>query len=427
MPLDAIERLLKERMGLHSSTVGSSTIQHAVEQRMRDCAITEIADYGQVLSHSDTELDALIDTVIIPETWFFRDINPFHALTQWLQDSWLPHHVDSTLRILSVPCSSGEEAYTLAMCLADAGISPRNAQIDAIDISRTNIDKANKGEYGRNSFRGNQLEYRDRHFQFCNGRYRINDNNREYVCFEQANLLDNSFTHNRASYHVIFCRNLLIYFDRQTQDAAIDCLQTLLTRDGLLFLGHSETSLLLNRDFTALHNQRCFGFYHNRARAPHTEPGQTDRGHQQVHRRQAASTETQVPLPFTDISPGPDDTPTTEQGKHSELHNDLLQRAFRLADEGHLGEAAEYCENLLAGQAHQADAYYLLGLIRESTGSLPEAEQLLRKAVYLDPVHHEALVHLGIVCEQRGDTGNARRFRERAKRTAPGQATRVVK
>jgi len=420
VPLCAIEQLLKERMGLHSSTVGISTIQHAVEQRMRDCGMTEIADYGQVLAHSDTELDALIDTVIIPETWFFRDFNPFNAFRQWLQEIWLPHQANNTLRILCVPCSSGEEAYTLAMCLADTGISPHHAQIDAIDISHTNIDKAMKGEYGRNSFRGSQLEFRDTHFKACDGHYKIDDNNRKYINFVQANLLDSSFTQNRAPYHVIFCRNLLIYFDRTTQDNAIDCLQTLLTRDGLLFLGHSETALLLNRDFTPLQSQRCFGFTRGRAPVPPTESPQANHGFTQARQRHVVPTEAPTPLPFSDFSSSPADTPVSESNEH---HDDLLRLAFQLADEGHLGEAAEHCESLLAEQVQQADAYYLLGLIRESTGNLSEAEQLLRKAVYLDPVHHEALVHLGMICEQLGDAGSAGRFRERAERASPRQAT----
>ncbi len=418
MPLGAIEKILKERMGLHSSTVGSGTILHAVEQRMRDCAMTDIADYGHILLHSETELDALIDTVIIPETWFFRDANPFDALSQWLRKEWLTRHRDETLRILSVPCSSGEEAYTLAMCLSDTGISSRHAHIDAIDISHVNIDKAHKGEYGRNSFRGNNLAYRDKHFSAIDARYRVNNNIREYVSFEQANMLDKSFTTGRSPYQVIFCRNLLIYFDRETQDRAIERLQTLLTRDGLLFLGHSETGLLLNRDFTPLDNPRCFGFRRGKDAAGNKVTAQSPPGRRKIpqNHQPVTSAEKPVPLPFSDVLPV---KPVTAVEKQSDPHGDLLQQAFRLADEGHLGEAAEHCENLLAEKAHQADAYFLLGLIRESAGNLNEAEQLLRKSIYLDPSHHEALVHLGIVCEQLGDSSSASRFRERAERTAP--------
>ncbi len=424
MALGSIETLLKNRMGMHSSTVGSNTILHAVEQRMRDCEITDIADYHRVLLHSGTEMDALIDTVIIPETWFFRDINPFDAFNTWLKEEWLLQHANEVLRILSVPCSSGEEAYTLAMCLADTGIASCHAHIDAIDISSVNINKANQGEYGNNSFRGNRLEYRDRHFRNHNARYRVNDNIREYVNFEQSNMLDNSFRNGRSPYHVIFCRNLLIYFDRATQDAAIDRLSSLLTDDGLLFLGHSETGLLINREFEPLPEQRCFGFRRGRdnPREKNVEtPGKLRR---RSSRSQDSAGEKPAVMPFSDVV---SDMPAPNTGECEKPADNLLKEAFRLADEGHLDEAAEQCESLLTDQAHQADAYFLLGLIRESAGNLPEAEKLLRKTIYLDPTHHEALVHLGVVCEQLGDSAGAQRFRERAGRTAPQQLTGVRK
>ncbi|VAW75781.1 Chemotaxis protein methyltransferase CheR [hydrothermal vent metagenome] len=424
MSLGNIETLLKTRMGLHSSTVGSSTILHAVEQRMRDCEITDISDYERVLLHSGTEMDALIDTVIIPETWFFRDINPFDAFNKWLKEEWMVQHPGDTLRILSVPCSSGEEAYTLAMCLADSDLASSRARIDAIDISSINIDKAHKGEYGKNSFRGNRLEYRDKHFQENNARFRVNDNIREYVNFEQANMLGSNFSSGRPLYHVIFCRNLLIYFDRATQDTAIDRLSSLLNDDGVLFLGHSETGLLLNREFTPLPSQRCFGFRYGKDDSQDEEHLAADRMRRQPPRSQSAAKRNTMPLPFSDIVFAEPGTSTDETG---EPDGDLLKQAFRLADEGHLGEAAEQCEGLLSEQTHQADAYFLLGLIRESAGNLTEAEQLLRKAVYLDPAHHEALVHLGIVCEQLGDNANASRFRERAERTASKHLTEAIR
>ena len=103
MPLAAIELLLQQRMGLHSATVGSVTVRQAVEQRMRSCDIHETGDYLKVLQHSATELDALIDTVVIPETWFYRDRNPFSAFSTWVTDEWSPRKPGHTLRVLSVP------------------------------------------------------------------------------------------------------------------------------------------------------------------------------------------------------------------------------------------------------------------------------------------------------------------------------------
>jgi chemotaxis protein methyltransferase WspC len=413
MPLQSIAQLLQARMGLHSSTVGSSTIAKAVEQRMRLCGIEAVEDYRSVIHHSDTELNALIDTVVIPETWFFRDPNAFSALRHWISTQWMPSRGAGALRVLSIPCSSGEEPYTLAMCLSDCGLGPTEAHIDAIDISSINLEKARRAEYSDNSFRGHDLTFRDRYFHRQGLHYVLTDAIRQWVSFERGNLLDASFAAARAPYHVIFCRNLLIYFNRATQHAAIDRLEQLLTERGLLFLGHSETSLLQKRGFAPLGYERCFGFRREGAfepdaplDAPRSRRARTRRPPSVVAAPKPPRPLFQTALPSVKA---PDQTAPPDK-RH------VLQRAFELADQGHMDEAAECCESLLTAKAYQADAHYLLGLIREAAGNTQEAEEMFRKAVYLQPDHYEALVHLSVICEKAGDRPAARRLRERAAR-----------
>jgi chemotaxis protein methyltransferase WspC len=415
MPLTAIEQILKQRMGLHSATVGSATVLQAVERRMRDCNMDSIDDYLQVLRHSTTEMDALIDDVIIPETWFYRDRNPFDAFSAWIRDEWLSHNALNRLRVLSVPCSSGEEPYTLAMCLADLGVPATAAQIDAVDISRSNIDKAIGASYGNNSFRGSDLGFRERHFVQEKRSYRLKDEIRTRVSFARANLLDAAFLHGRDPYDVIFCRNLLIYFDRPTQNLVIDRLERLLGRNGIMFLGHSETSLLLERGFTPLPYPRCFGFARTRASNEDVAATAVTRPAHRLTKQRASAPARRTPArPFLTSADSAVSVPEPEP-----LSDDtLLAEAFRLADQGHLDEAAEHCENLLQRHSHQADAHYLLGLIREAAGNVREAETMLRKAIYLAPDHYEALTHLGVICRHKGDAAGARRFQERAARAA---------
>ncbi|HHJ15015.1 MAG TPA: hypothetical protein ENJ79_11705 [Gammaproteobacteria bacterium] len=420
MPLTGIENLLKQHIGLHSETVGSGTVRQAVEQRMRACGIGDMQDYARVLALSDTELDALIDAVVIPETWFYRDRHPFDALCAWLREEWLPRHAATPLRMLSVPCSTGEEAYTLAMCLADAGLPPALARVDAVDISPANLDKARRGAYGRNAFRGNKLDFRDRHFTEQDGRYRINDALRHYVHFRRANLLAPDFGQDQAPWHVVFCRNLLIYFDRDTQERAIDRLQSLLVPQGLLFLGHSETGLLLDRPFQPLRRQRCFGFRLGDPEAP-----EKPQGRRQPPRQAPPGTKTaqnppgleEVTRPFANV-PVQNTTPVTAPLPAEQPMEGELTRARRLADAGRLEDAARLCRHILDACPSVAEAWYLLGAVRNAAGHAREAEQLLRKAVYLDPLHQPALVLLGVLCEQRGDRTGARRFRARAARAA---------
>jgi chemotaxis protein methyltransferase WspC len=409
-----IEKLLKDKIGLHSSTIGSSTVISAVQQRMRKCRIDDMQVYLEVVRNSATELDALIDTVVIPETWFYRDRNVFFALSAWLKLEWLPRHAADTLRILSVPCSSGEEPYTLAMCLADCGIDPAAAHIDAVDVSRVNLERAAKGEYSINSFRGSDLAYRDHYFSRRGEHYHLDESIRRRVRFRHGNILDTSFAAEPEPYHVIFCRNLLIYFDRPTQQLTIDRLDKLLAPDGLLFLGHSETSLLLERPYAPLDHSRCFGFRRERRDAGAARPAKAERPRRTVRAATRKPAATVTALPFRDVERR---QPVPQQSlPERNAPCELLTRAMELANQGHLDEAAQCCEELLNRRQHQADAYYILGLVRQSAGNSGDAEQLFRKTIYLQPDHIEALAHLSVILEQQGDTHNAARFRERARR-----------
>lgn len=421
MPLAEIEQLLQNEIGLHSSTVGSDTVRHAVETRMRACAICRVEDYRDVIRHSRTELDQLIDTVVIPETWFFRDHNPFTAFSEWLHESWLSGKSSAPLRILSVPCSTGEEPYTLAMCLADCDIASSRAHIDAIDISSVNLATAEKAEYGINSFRSNDLSFRDRYFDVIGQRYRLRDDIRARVRFTRANILDGGFLAGCEPYHVIFCRNLLIYFDRATQHRAIDNLCTLLAESGLLFLGHSETSLLKDRPFVAMPFPRSFGFVH-RQPSGHTDAVPEIKRPRRPACQSAPACQKRKPaMPFAGFRPD-----AQPEDNAAAADSNPLQTAFRLADEGHLNEAALQCEALLEQDSCQPWPYYLLGLVREATGNTSDAERLFRKAVYLAPDHYEALTHLSVICERKGDKQNAQRFRDRAQRIQAGAPLRRI-
>jgi chemotaxis protein methyltransferase WspC len=409
-------------MGLHSSTVGSSTIARAVEQRMRICGIETIDDYRDYIAYSDTELDALIDAVVIPETWFFRDPNAFHAFSEWVRNNWIPKRSGhSVLRILSVPCSSGEEPYTLAMCLAECGIGANEAQIDAIDISNTSLQKAHQAQYSDNSFRGDNLRYRDQYFEFRTPYYHLHREVRQRVNFQRGNILDSALSGNNSTYHVIFCRNLLIYFDRPTQYRAIDQLETLLTESGLLFLGHSETSLLQKRCFSPLPFERCFGFQRRLPSAPPPEPAARRRLAGAAAGGTPSKTRKTKPSAFSAAPPAAERNSAGHLGPDPEQ---LLLQAFQLADQGHMKEAEARCEALLREKAHQADAHYLLGIIREAAGNTRDAELMFRKAVYLQPDHYEALVHLSVICKKTGDPKTAQRFFERATRAQARQRPR---
>ncbi|MCT1146033.1 chemotaxis protein CheR, partial [Pseudomonas aeruginosa] len=161
---DRFERLLKSRIGLDASSVGSAVIERAVRQRMSGLALHDEDEYWMRLNGSPGEVQALIEAVVVPETWFFRYPESFTTLARLAFERLPSLGGGRALRILSLPCSTGEEPYSIVMALLDAGLSEYLFEVDALDVSARVIERASLGVYGRNSFRGDELGFRDRHF-----------------------------------------------------------------------------------------------------------------------------------------------------------------------------------------------------------------------------------------------------------------------
>jgi chemotaxis protein methyltransferase WspC len=415
----AIEVLLRERIGLNAASIGSSSILRAIQQRMTKSGIHDITEYYRKLTGSAEEFTALIETVTIPETWFFRTHQSFTALEGVAKNEWLPAHTSDVLHILSVPCSTGEEPYSIAMTLLDCGFQPAQFIIDAVDINARNLTAAREALYTRNSFRNQDLSFRDRHFRKSGNAYQLVDRVRHTVNFINANLLDASFMPGDCHYDIIFCRNLLIYFDRPTQDRAISVLDRLLAQSGVLFLGHAEGSLALNRWFSSTRYPMAFAFHRNsderrmRERRAENDTAEPAKPQRRAPPNRRATATVPPPRAFADMpSPGLPAAAAAPVPKS----NNTLDDAFHCADQGHLVEAAALCESHLQDNGPSAQAYYLLGLVRDAAGNKTQAEEYLRKALYLDPNHYEALVQLAVLAEQQSDLQAAQKFRQRAQR-----------
>src|SRR6185503_14624441 len=118
----------------------------AVQERVTACRLTDRDRYWDLVRGSSTELQELIEAVVVPETWFFRDADALTALVRIVRDACVVSE-RSLVRIMSLPCATGEEPYSMAMALLDAGIPPHRFQIDAVDISERALDEARLGVY----------------------------------------------------------------------------------------------------------------------------------------------------------------------------------------------------------------------------------------------------------------------------------------
>ncbi|ROO05046.1 chemotaxis protein CheR [Pseudomonas fluorescens] len=403
---------LKERIGLDVTSVGPAIIERAVRQRTTLSQAAHADEYWLLLQGSREEQQALIEAVIVPETWFFRYPESFATLGKLARKRLGELNNMRALRILSLPCSTGEEPYSIAMALLDAGLKPHQFKVDGMDVSPLSVEKARRALYGKNSFRGQDLDFRDRHFTAEQEGHRVNDDVREQVRLQVGNVLDPTLLASEPAFDFVFCRNLLIYFDQPTQKLVFEVLKRLTHFDGVLFIGPAEGSLLGRLGMRSIGIPQSFAF--SRHSDPHPEPLPTPKPivlpiSQPLRSTPPAPVRTRpfaavTPLPIASKSANPDAAT-------------LLANIAALANEGKSAEARAACEQYLRSHEPVAQVFYWLGLLSDVAGLTLEAQGFYRKALYLEPQHPEALMHLAALLQAQGDTAGARRLQERAARS----------
>ncbi|UUZ55453.1 hypothetical protein LP419_06995 [Massilia sp. H-1] len=202
--------LLQRETGLDLS---STVVERAVAERVAALGLDDAARYPSLLT--GTELQALAELVVVPESWMFRDPEAFGAAARFVQER-LAAAPRRTVRILSIPCSHGEEPYSMAMALKDAQVPGASFLIDAVDLSHVALARARLGRYTKNAFRGGDQSFRERHFTQDGSEFQIDQALRAQVNFSQGNLLTIDAAASTGRYDIVFCRNLLIYFDEAT-------------------------------------------------------------------------------------------------------------------------------------------------------------------------------------------------------------------
>ncbi|MBH3414619.1 CheR family methyltransferase [Pseudomonas putida] len=403
-------RFLQERIGLDVESVGVPMVERALRQRCVALNAADLHDYWVRLQQSPDEQLALIEAVIVPETWFFRYPDSFTALVGLAQKRLAELAGERPLRLLSLPCSTGEEPYSLAMALLDAGMSPADFRIDGIDISPISVAKGIQGVYGRNSFRGTELGFRERHFREDGDGHKLNERVLQQVNLEVGNVLDPALAGRYGQYDFVFCRNLLIYFDVPTQQRVFEVLKRLAQPQGVLFIGPAEGSLLARLGMRPLGIAQSFAYVRQPAVVP-AAPAQPARP-------LPAAAAPSRPRPMTVPSARPLRVvpPAAQAAEPRERESELLANIARQANAGDSAQARASCQRYLHLFAPKAQVYYWLGLLSDTEGDAQQALSLYRKALYLEPQHPEALLHLATLLAAQGDEAGARRLQERAAR-----------
>lgn len=421
MVLSKIATLLSQTIGLDPDTIGSNRIARAAENRRVGSKLPDLESYWARLQTSASELEELIELLIVPETWFFRDGKPFDYLKTYVTSEWLlkPRR---TLQLLSVPSSTGEEPYSMAIALLEAGLLPLQFAIDAIDISHRSLAKAKRGVYTKNSFRGDAWTERERYFQQTAEGYELCQPVRKLVHFQQGNVMT-SLALTQKQYDIIFCRNLLIYLQSETSSQVLEALDRLLIPGGLLFVGASETGKIVADQYASVRQPFTFAYRKSEPSLPQLEPLNITQLRQVSSQPVTPRTLAKQSLGAKNYSAS--DSQQIKESDPSASSNDLspeptlsldLETVRKLADDGRSTEAITLCKSYLVDHPTSAAAYTLLGELYQADQQNAQAERCFQRAIYLEPTSYEALVHLALLKEHQGDIAGAKIIQQRIQR-----------
>jgi chemotaxis protein methyltransferase WspC len=412
-------RLLEERIGLDAASIGHDEVGRAVRRRTETLAGRHgpgaspwsLRDYYRHLLDDPEEWDEFVEHVLVPETWFFREPTAFELLTRIVPERL---RTAPRCRVLSVPCATGEEPYSMAMALRDAGVVDR-VTIDASDISQRVLKAAAGAVYGSRAVRYVGSERLAKHFIREADGHRLADDIKDLVSFKRGNLVDEQVLATRRHYDVIFCRNVLIYLTPAARQRVLATLSAALADDGWLVTGHAEVSGVVAPRFVSARVPRTFAYRKAPADAAASDgagrhaggalPRSLDTpkasGPQALPAVRGPGARAIPAAPVTPPGAGPPRAPS-------------LREIERVADAGDLGRAAALCRAYLAGSPGSSQGYYLLGVVESARGQRDAADAALRRAIYLDPGHVAALQHLANERRRHGDEREAAQLSRRA-------------
>lgn len=403
---------LAETLGLDVDSIGAARVLEYME-RMRSASGGTWADLLARLATSEEERQRLYEALTVPETWFLRGRPALHYLTEYACVRWIPAHSQGMLRILSIPCSTGEEPYSVLMLLSHAGFPMDRVELDAVDISGKALMQAQAGTYGSYSFRGVEADWVTRCFVKSEGMFHIHEPYRERIHFIQDNAVSPEFLRNHEPYDVILCRNLLIYLVAGAREILLRHLKRLLHSQGMLFVGHSEVSFFNQQGWQSVEAPHAFAFCHPAPRTPLRQKTPSP-----TLKKPSKNSAVKRVFPQT-ISKKNDVaiiTHVARNQKQTGSENTSLDTIQRLADAGNVEEALCLCEHYLGRNPLNADACCLAGLLENARNNDGEAIRYLEKALYLNPHHKEALYHLVLLYQSAGNEKKAVQYRRRLQR-----------
>ncbi|MEY4566861.1 MAG: hypothetical protein RLY14_1831 [Planctomycetota bacterium] len=438
MSFDALRQVLEQLYGWSHESLSDTMLRNAIAERSQALNQGKIdnekAFIAQIIANPQ-QLQSLSEALAVHETWFFRGVEQLQNAAEHLQKIYWQQKSEEQfrpLRALSAPCSTGEEAYSLAILLSMRGMTRADVVVEGIDLSSQAIHHAQLAIYGQNSFRENGWNQPSQlnGIALSGNKWEVTAEIRRMVEFRVGNLLEKTIPDQR--YECIFCRNLLIYVTPQKRTEILQQLSKLLTPTGRLYLSAVESSAAKEADLVPLepYHLQVFG------RADVTSaterkivlPNKALRKPVLARTMAATQTKSQLSLanPTSESNPLANRLPAGSQRQSKplssaqslsssglEMVQQTLLKAESAADAGKLEDAERLLATLDRSTQLSAAALFLSGLIAQAKGRFEEALHAWERAVYLDPTHGPSLQRLWLAASSRGDSRLAEQYRRR--------------
>lgn len=261
-----IRDLICQKSGLYFQPSKRQYFLRRLRRRMELYGCHRLSEYYTILESDGRELSELLNLLTTTETYFFRNRQQLKSF----QEEVLPVFIQkkresgvSHIYLWSAGCASGEEPYTLAMILLDTlpDIDHWRISMVGTDINTQVLEQARKGIYTARSLRDTPQQYITKYFTKESDHYRICDRVKQMVTFRPGNLVDKQGSSLIQNIDCIFCRNVLIYFNVESCRAVVNMFYENLTRNGYLFLGHSESLYRITTIFKLVKLQHSLVYY----------------------------------------------------------------------------------------------------------------------------------------------------------------------
>jgi chemotaxis protein methyltransferase CheR len=361
--------------------------------------------YYALLVRDQQEFNELMNLVTINETSFFRFPQQFEALKNRVLPEIMAAKPEANrnFRVWSAGCSTGEEPYSIAMTLLDAGIDGLGwkAQVLGTDVSTKALAVGQKGVYTKRAMTNVPKEIIARHFEAVDGDYRVGERARRLVDFGYHNLIKEPYPLSlMGNWDVIFCRNVTIYFRLESTRRVVANHFNSLNEGGYLFIGHSETLTSISDQFEPVEIGGVFLYRKVRTKKVFsiTPP--------RAELTPAARELTVPPVPSPKRRFAVKPAPLVEQASEATGAEMLIQARDCLA-EGRPECVLELVAQVLSRDPNNAEAHLLSAYVHADTADYEQALEACHRALAINPLLPVARYILGIIYQRQGDSVRA--------------------